>query len=56
MHDPKLILTLVALSLFVGYMAGFAWRGSKLRKKRKARRSALETAAKNLKAPYSKGA
>lgn len=52
MHDPKLIFTLVALSLLVGYMAGFAWRGSKLRKKRKARRSALETAARNLNNPY----
>lgn len=52
MYDPKLLFTAVLLSAFVGYMIGFAWRGSKLRKKIKARRAALRTAAKNLSAPY----
>lgn len=44
----ELALILIALlSAFIGYTAGWHWRGSEWRKRRKARREAIHKAARN---------
>lgn len=42
------LMALVLLSIFAGYLLGYSWRGSDLRKKRKARRYAIRKAARNM--------
>ena len=53
MHaSPYIILTLASLSLFVGFLAGYGWRGSPLRRKWKAENAALRKAASQIRNPY----
>ena len=49
MQNLELMLAaLVGLSLFLGFVTGYGWRGSKWRKARKARRRALHKAARSM--------
>jgi hypothetical protein len=48
MNDTHLILIVVGLSLFLGFLTGFAYRGCDWRRDRKAKQSALRRAAREL--------
>lgn len=48
MSDTILIFMSVGLAILLGYVIGFAWRGSNLRRSRKARKEALSRAAQNF--------